>query len=127
MARETNNLQDLFSKDDIARMRGASGGLTLDIKDPRLKRVTRIRFLSDPGYPAWDLSYCWGETVDGEPCRVRADFLYSIPKRRIAVNPNTGRRTATSWPLKSAIYDLCKAEGIHAKNMGIFDALSTLI
>ena len=33
--------------------------------DPRLKRITRLRLLSDPGFPLWDVSYCYGVLHDG--------------------------------------------------------------
>ena len=32
--------------------------------------VVRLRLLTDPGFPAWDVSYCWGRLEDGTPCNV---------------------------------------------------------
>ncbi|NCW69845.1 MAG: hypothetical protein EBV86_15045 [Marivivens sp.] len=34
--------------------------------DNRIKRITRLRFLSDPGHPWWDWSYGTAVTHDGE-------------------------------------------------------------
>lgn len=77
-------------------------------------RVTRLRLLSDPGYPFWDVSYCYGEIrhADGsvEPVRVNLGFR-ELPRRR--------------W--KTAIVDAAKRDGVHAKRLGIFDAISSLI
>jgi hypothetical protein len=43
-------------------------------------KITRLRLLSDPGFPYWDVSYCHGE-VDGEPVVVQLPFD-QIPKGR---------------------------------------------
>jgi hypothetical protein len=32
-------------------------------------KITRLRMLSDPGFPFWDVSYCHG-VVNGEPVEV---------------------------------------------------------
>ena len=48
--------------------------------DKRLAKVTRLRLLSDPGFPVWDVSYCDGVLHDGSPCRVYLPFT-QIPKR----------------------------------------------
>ena len=78
--------------------------------DPRLGKITRLRLLSDPGFPYWDVSYCHGELKDGTPCTVTVPFD-QLPKRGM------GR----------AIVSFAKQDGIHAKNLGVFDAISTLI
>lgn len=43
-------------------------------------RITRLRLISDPGFPLWDVSYCHGE-VNGEPVEVQLPFD-QIPKGR---------------------------------------------
>lgn len=39
---------------------------TLFWDDRRINRITKLRFLSDPGYPWWDWSYGTAVTHDGE-------------------------------------------------------------
>jgi hypothetical protein len=51
-----------------------AGAPLLDWTDPQLKRVTRLRLLGDPGLPFLDISYAYGETKDGKPCRVQFPF-----------------------------------------------------
>lgn len=42
----------------------------VDLTDSRLRKITRLRLVSDPGFPFFDLSYCYGELKDGTPVRV---------------------------------------------------------
>lgn len=86
-----------------------AGAETLDLEDPRLVRVTRLRLLSEPGYPMWDLSYCYGATADGTPVRV------SLPVSRF---PKSG--------LSRALVQMAKDAGRYGKGMGLLDAVSTL-
>jgi len=71
-------------------------------------RVTRLRLLTDPGFPMWDVSYCHGMIGD-EPVRVILPFG-QLPKGRVS----------------SAIIDHAKADGVYAKRLGILDSISTL-
>ena len=71
--------------------------------DPRLAKITRIRLLSDPGHPVWDVSYVHGELKDGTYVRVSVGFD-RLPKRNIA----------------SIILAAAKADKIYAKGLGIF-------
>lgn len=58
---------------------------TVDYTDPRLVRVTRVRYISDPGFPAWDLSYAYGFLDTGEYVRIRVPSeAYQLPKKRAA-------------------------------------------
>jgi hypothetical protein len=104
-AGEVNGLGD-FAKEyhDIDR------SLTLHWDDPRLARITRLRLLSDPGFPYWDISYCHGETKDGVACTVTLPFD-QLPKRGY----------------KHAIVTAAQKDKVYAKGLGIFDAISTLI
>jgi hypothetical protein len=43
--------------------------------------ITRLRLVSDPGYPWWDVSYCHGE-VSGQPVRVLLPFD-QLPKKNM--------------------------------------------
>lgn len=71
-------------------------------------KITRLRLLSDPGYPMWDVSYCDGE-LDGEDVKVQLPFN-ELPKR----NRN------------GVILAHAKRDGVFAKGLGIFAAISTL-
>lgn len=103
---ETNG----FSKAQAREYHAVDRSLTVVWTDPRLGRITRLRLLSDPGFHSWDVSYCHGELKDGTPCRVSLPFD-QLPKRRWA----------------SKIVDYAIADGVHAKKLGVFDAISTLI
>jgi hypothetical protein len=69
---------------------------------PGLK-ITRLRLLSDPGFPMWDVSYCLGE-VDGRHVRVILPFD-QLPKKG----------------MKSAIIKHAKRDKVYAKALGILD------
>lgn len=68
--------------------------------------ITRLRLLSDPGHPVWDVSYCHGR-LDGEPVVVELPFD-QLPKRG----------------MKGALYKHAQATGRFIK--GLFDGISTL-
>lgn len=71
-------------------------------------KVTRLRMLSDPGFPVWDISYCHG-ILDGEHVDVELPF-YQLSKR--------------GW--KGEIIQYAKQDGVFAKGLGILDNVSTL-
>jgi hypothetical protein len=71
-------------------------------------RITRLRLLSDPGHPVWDVSYVHGQLGD-EPVRVAVPFDH-LPKGRVS----------------PTIVAHARADGIYAKGLGILDAISTL-
>ena len=73
-------------------------------------RIYRLRLLSDPGFPVWDVSYCWGKLPDGELVNVTLPFD-QLPKQRVS-------RT---------IVEYARKDGVYAKGTGILDAISTLI
>jgi hypothetical protein len=67
-------------------------------------RITRLRLLSDPGFPLWDVSYCHGTLPDG---------------RIVPVDIGTNQ-----FPKRDAVRHLCavaKAEGYYAKGIGLLD------
>lgn len=70
--------------DDIKRMRDEAwdNNIHLDWNSPYLKNITRLRLLSDPGFPVWDVSYCYGVTTDGKACRVALPFS-QVPKKNM--------------------------------------------
>ena len=71
-------------------------------------RVTRLRLLSDPGLPWWDVSYCHGR-LDGEDVDVELPFD-QLPK----------------FKMRTAIVNYAKKEGVFARGLGILDNISTL-
>lgn len=77
--------------------------------DKRLKRITRLRLLSDPGYPYWDVSYIHGELHDGTSVHIHNPF------------PNLTKRG-----LKAEILAAAKRDKVYAKGLGVFEAISTL-
>lgn len=68
--------------------------------------ITRLRLLSDPGFPVWDVSYCHG-ILNGLHVNVELPFS-QLPKRG----------------MKSALYKEAKQTGKFIK--GLFSAISTL-
>lgn len=72
-------------------------------------RVFRLRLLSDPGFPFYDVSYCYG-TVNDEPVRVALPFD-QLPRRG----------------LQRAIVAHAKRDGVFARGIGILDNISTLV
>lgn len=81
---------------------------------PDFKRFVRIRLLSSPGYDWWDLSYAYGEWIDGSIqriCPVPGMAGYGdFPKRGF-------RRKAV---------EEAKKWGVYLKRLEYFEALSTL-
>lgn len=78
--------------------------------DPQLARITRLRLLSDPGHPVWDVSYCHGKLKDGTACTVELPFDV-VPKGKVS----------------AYIVQEAKKDGVYAKRLGILSAISTLI
>lgn len=81
------------------------GAETVEWTDSRLKRITRFRLLSDPGFPYWDVSYIHGELKDGSLCRVNTPFI-QIPKGR---------------QFFGFIIREAKKDGVYAKGLGLLD------
>lgn len=81
----------------------------VDWSEPHL-RVTRLRLLSDPGFPVWDVSYCHGVLAHtGELVDVEVPFQ-QLPKRGF----------------KAAIVAWARREGVYAHGLGILTNISTL-
>ena len=87
---------------------------------PGLK-ITRFRILTDPDFPAWDVSYCHGY-IGEEPVRVRLPFS-QLPKR-FRYKDRDGQVRIGGW--KAALVAHCRKAGINGKRLGIFAAASTL-
>lgn len=84
---------------------------TVDWTDKSLAKIVRLRLLTDPGFPMYDISYCYGRTQDGALVRVRLPF-HQLTKRK--------------W--KSEIIEWAKRDRVFAKGLGLFDpeVVSTL-
>jgi hypothetical protein len=70
-------------------------------------RIDRLRLISDPGFPLWDVSYCTGRLSDGTVCNVNLPFS-QLPKRG----------------MRQALYAHAKRSGQFID--GLFQAISTL-
>ena len=76
----------------------------VDLTDDRLARITRLRLVTDPGFPMYDLSCCYGELNDGTPVRV------NLPQWQFS------RRY-----LKRDLVAMCKEAHVYAKGLGLLD------
>ena len=72
--------------------------------DPRLKSIDRLRLLTEPGYPYYDISYCYGTLKDGRHVRISNTPMH-LPRRN----------------LKGALIQWAKDEGVYAKGLGLLD------
>jgi hypothetical protein len=82
----------------------SADSLTVDWTDKKLAKIVRLRLLSDGGFPAWDVSYCWGKLKDGTPVSVELPFS-QLPKGKV----------------KAAIIRHAKKDRVFAKGLGLFD------
>lgn len=101
---ESNNIQ-LFGDENIPK----GDAETYDWTDPDLARVTRLRLVTDPGCPFWDISYCYGMTIHGTPCRVRLPF-YQVPREKGRIN--------------AFLIEQARKHNVHAKRLGLLDNIS---
>lgn len=101
-----NEVNDEFNPREYHAARRASGPIpTVDWTEPGL-RITRLRLVTDRGFPAWDVSYCHG-ILDGRHVDVRLPF-HQLPKRGLV----------------RAIIAEAKRDGVYAKGTGILDCIS---
>jgi len=77
---------------------------TVHLTDPRLAKVDRLRLISDPDTPWWDLSYCYGTLHNGDHVRIQMP-VWQFPKTN----------------LKRYIVEICKECGVYAKGLGLID------
>lgn len=77
---ETNNIADArYTSEDVDYAR------TTDLSDPRLVRIDRLRLLTDPGFPWYDISYCWGTLDDGTHVPVILPVSQFLKRRALKV------------------------------------------
>lgn len=77
---------------------------TVDLTDPKLDKITRLRLVTDPGFPMYDVSYCYGRMKDGEDVRVELP-VHQFPKRN----------------LTGALIEMCRKQHVYAKGLGLLD------
>lgn len=78
--------------------------IDVDLTDKELAKITRLRLISDPGFPVWDVSYCHGELKDGTKVRVQ------LPRHQFK----------KKW-LKNDLVSMCKEAGVFAKGLGLLN------
>ena len=105
MVNEINRMPDGYHEDVTEKIGGRVGW-----KNKNLKRIVRLRLLSDAGFPAWDVSYCHGEMKDGTMVDVELPFS-QLPKK----------------DYRKAIVVYAQKDKVYAKGLEIFSAISTLI
>lgn len=101
-AQEVNGLIDAQAAHDAV-----DRSETVALHDPRLVRIVRLRLLTDPGFPFFDLSYCYGRLNDGRVVTVDLPH-YQFAKRG----------------LNRDLYAMCVKAGVNGKQLGIYDAVS---
>jgi len=78
----------------------------MEWNDPRIAKITRLRFLSDPGHPYWDWSYGCAETKDGTEVRLfQPDWVNCWLEKKTFWSQlfETARRDGVQHRLKEAI------------------------
>lgn len=98
-----------------------SGARTVDWATPNL-RVTRLRMVSDPGFPWWDITYCHGYIGD-EPVHVRLP-ISQLKKFGFKYRKKDGTIGKGGW--KAHLIALGKQEGVNVFKLGILENFSTL-
>lgn len=108
-AKETNGLANgiAYHQANAANTHPDYQDCPCDWTTPGLK-VTRLRLLTDPGFPFWDVSYCDG-ILDGHHVRVQLPFSQL----------NRGN-------VSRQIIAYAKRDRVYAKGLGILDCVSTL-
>lgn len=74
------------------------------LNDPSLAKITRLRMLTERGFPFLDVSYCYGELKNGTPVRVNLP-VRQFPRKNV----------------KAAIIAMCREENVYGKGIGILD------
>ena len=75
----------------------------------------RLRLLSDPGFPYWDVSYCVGYLGKGFDYKVRV----ILPFGQIPKGTDKNRVSTKMWLVEEA-----RKHGVYAKGIGLLDGLS---
>jgi len=106
LVNETNPIEE--SRHHSPWLEGTDA-ITVGWTDRDLSRITRLRLLTDPGFPFYDVSYCWGVLHGGTKVEVRLPFD-QLPRKN----------------MRGAIIEAAKRDRVYASGLGVFDALSIL-
>ena len=90
---ETNNIGD------YAHAKVERSHIPVHWSDPELAQIVRIRLVTDPGFPMWDVSYIHGVMKDGT--HVRVNGLYTLPRKEMLRN----------------LYAQASADGVYLKRL----------
>ena len=83
---------------------------------PGLK-IIRLRFLSDPGFAFWDVSYCHGQLSNGDYVNVHLPF-HQLNKWTDGSHTHPAR-------INRQIVEFARRDRVFARSLGIFDVIST--
>jgi len=101
-AEETNGLPEGGQQELLDTLEGS-----VYWTDPEIDKIFRLRLLSDPGFPFWDVSYCYAVLKNGTNVRVQLPF-HQLSKRS----------------MKADIIEWAKKDGVYAKGLGLFDPMT---
>jgi hypothetical protein len=121
-AKETNGLSDMSpeARAEYWKRVEAKERIPVLWTEPHL-RVTRLRLVSDIGFPVWDVSYCQGEIREpGKPVRY---VDVALPFDQLP----RGKTKAGKGAMVGAILEYARKDKVYAKGLGILDAISTLV
>ncbi len=79
----------------------------VDWTAPDLERITRLRLISDPGFPVWDVSYCLGILKNGVVVHVQLPFD-QLRKKNV----------------KKDILTYAVEDKVYAKGLGLFSPIT---
>ena len=87
-------------------------------------RITRLRLLSDPGIPFWDVSYCDGVILHEDG--TREPVMVSLPFSQLARTSRYLGQLRRAPSLARQIIEYGKKDGVFVKRLGVLDVISTL-
>jgi hypothetical protein len=100
---ETNPISAMYHQNVTDQIDGFA-----EWSEPGLK-ILRLRLISDPGFPTWDVSYCHGQLKTGQHVQVLLPFDRLWKKDKI----------------NGQLLDWARQEQLYLKDTGIFSAVST--
>jgi hypothetical protein len=108
---ETNPIPEGFHKEFTDQIVA-----DVDWTEPGLK-IIRCRFISDVGFPLWDLSYCMGQLPNGDVVNVLLPFSQ--------LNKFTDGSRQHVNRINHQLIEYARKEGVNAKRIGLLDHIST--
>ena len=80
-------------------------------------QIIRCRFISDVGFPLWDLSYCMGQLPNGDVVGVLLPFS-QLEKFTDGTREHKNR-------INAQLIEHARKDGVNAKKIGLLDHIST--